>query len=172
EEAVKVASTERKKEEEAKVIPAPNKTPDSAPAPWDLLARKATQDKPAAAAPDEKLYGTRDRKEDHFTPHDYRVALFLRTRDLVNENHRQEVLDKLSRSSAQHVDLYCRQAQTALDRLESAFKDQGIRFIMAPDAENFYKLHLRTDYVLYAENIASEEVLALLQHVANQDRKA
>ena len=56
-------------------------------------------------------------------------------------------------------------------QLEAAFKAQGIRFVIAPDAVNYYLFGWKTDFVLYTENVTSGEVLNILHQLAREDRK-
>jgi len=174
-EAPKIAANPKQPDQPA-IGAVAEKEPRSAPAPWNLvrpaddtLAKSSEVTPPSKrdelASPDRK-------KEDHFAPIPYRVAVFMPTRDLTQPTQQQELLNKLRGASAQHLDLYCRQTATALDRLQGAFKTQSIQFVMTPDAENAHKLGLKTDYLLYGENVAPEDVVTALRQVAIDERKA
>jgi hypothetical protein len=94
------------------------------------------------------------------------------SRDLLWESPRLQLLERLHKEPAQHIDLYCKQTRTALARMETAFKEQGVYFVLAPDAERPYLFASRdTDYVLFTENVKPEEVLDVLKQVAEQDRR-
>jgi Putative zinc-finger len=176
-ESSKVAAESKPSVEPATTSPVAEKKPAPAPAPWDLV--RPADDKLAKSRDvtppskrDEGTLTSPDRKEDHFAPIPYRVAVFMPARELTQRNRQEELADKLRRASAQHLDLYCRQTATALDRLQGAFKAQSIQFVMTPDAENAHKLGLKTDYLLYGENVTPDDVVAVLRQVAIDERKA
>src|SRR5438105_4470971 len=152
-ESSKVAVEPRPSVKPAPTSSVAERKPAPAPAPWDLV--RPADDKLAKSREvtppskrDEGTLTSPERKEDHFAPIPYRVAVFMPTRELTQRNRQEELADKLRRASAQHLDLYCRQTATALDRLQGAFKTRSIQFVMTPDAENAHKLGLKTDYLL------------------------
>jgi hypothetical protein len=59
-------------------------------------------------------------------------------------------------------------------RLETAFKSQGIQLIQDEDVQRCLRLGLpkQMSYALYTENVTAEEILALLQKLHAEDRKA
>ncbi|HMC89858.1 MAG TPA: hypothetical protein VKI17_09935, partial [Gemmataceae bacterium] len=108
---------------------------------------------------------------DHFEIANVKVAMNLPSRDVLQENRRQQLLERLRKEDAQHIDLYCKQTRAALERVERAFKEQGIDFVLAPDAIQPYLFRSRnTDYVLFTESVKPEEVLTVLRQVADQDQ--
>jgi hypothetical protein len=170
-------SAAAKQPEQPEIGAVAEKKAKSAPAPWDLVRpaddRLAkSSELPPSPRRDEGPLASPDRKEDHFTPIPYRVAVFMPTRELTQRNRQEELTDKLRRAGAQHLDLYCQQTTTALDRLQGAFRDQGIQSVMTPDAENAHKLGLKTDYLLYGENVTPDDVVAVLRRIAIDERKA
>jgi anti-sigma factor RsiW len=108
----------------------------------------------------------------HFEVANIKVAMKVASRDLLWESPRLQLLERLHKEPAQHIDLYCKQTWTALARMETAFKEQGVYFVLAPDAARPYLFGSRdTDYVLFTENVKPEEVLDVLKQVADQDRR-
>jgi len=108
----------------------------------------------------------------HFEVPSIKMAMKVASRDLLWERPRLQLLERLHKEPAQHIDLYCKQTRTALARMETAFKEQGVYFVLAPDAEKPYFFGSRdTDYVLFTENVKPEEVLDVLKQVADQDRR-
>ena len=111
--------------------------------------------------------------EDHFQVAEAKLAMQVASRDLTEERPGLDLLKRLSSDQAQHLDLYCKQTRSGLERMEKAFGAQGIRFILAPDAADAYLLGKKpeTDYVLFTENVKPSEVLGALRAVAEEDRK-
>jgi hypothetical protein len=129
--------------------------PKTEPAPPRVLASEATV------------------PEDHFQVAEAKLAMQVASRDLTEEKPGLDLLKRLSSDQAQHIDLYCKQTRSGLERMEKAFGAQGIRFILAPDAADAYLLGKKseTDYVLFTENVKPSELLGALRAVAEEDRK-
>jgi hypothetical protein len=112
--------------------------------------------------------------EGHFqVVRDLKLAMKLSSHDLVHETRRLDLLKRLASDEAQHIDLYCKQTRSALAQLATAFKAQGIRVVLAPDAADAYLFGKkpRTDYLLFSENLTRGEVLDILSRLAEDDRK-
>jgi hypothetical protein len=130
-----------------------------------LMPSPVTETEPLVTAPVPPPPG-------HFELANVKVAMKVASRDLLWESPRLQLLERLHKEPAQHIDLYCKQTWTALQRMETAFKEQGVYFVLAPDAERPYLFGSRdTDYVLFTENVKPEEVLDVLKQVAEQDRR-
>ncbi|HLN31486.1 MAG TPA: hypothetical protein VK395_27340 [Gemmataceae bacterium] len=93
-------------------------------------------------------------------------------RDLDLEKRRQEIEDELRKGEARRLDLTCKETAVGMERLQAAFKAQGIRLIVDPGAQAHINLRLKTDYALYVDSLSPRELLAILGDLRNEDRKA
>jgi hypothetical protein len=161
----------------------PKKT-DTAPALHEAEKNKpekphspiVVEKKPSTLPPESPtpgVLGSEAVPEDHFQVAETKLAMHVASRDLVDETPRLNLLKRLSSDQAQHIDLYCKQTRSALERMEKAFSAESIRFVWAPDAADAYVLGKKseTDYVLFTENVKPSEVLSVLRTVAEEDRK-
>jgi hypothetical protein len=101
------------------------------------------------------------------------LALSLGMRELTQEKKMQQLRKDLLRETAYRLELFCLDNGKALERLQSAFRAQGIRFLIDPEVLMSLKNHkLKGDYALYAEGLTAEELAKVLIHLARDDRQA
>jgi hypothetical protein len=98
--------------------------------------------------------------------------LLLNVRELDQDKPRQQLRDGLSKESAHRLELFCLENAKALPRLQAAFQAHGIKLLIDKDAQNCLTKRLKTNYVLYAENLTAEELATILEEVGSADKKA
>jgi hypothetical protein len=109
-----------------------------------------------------------------FKKPDLKVALTLELRKPKEwEIHRQEVLSELKNNEPHHLDLSCLAVSTGMERLQAAFKAQGVRLSIDQDAQNQLKLLVPrlSSYALYVENVTPEEVVSVFHQLDKEDRE-
>lgn len=123
--------------------------------------------------PDRGVLGTRARKPDLFQEvPDPQLALILSLRDLEQEKQRQRLMDELHKDSAYRLEIGCFESARAFEQLHAAFRAQGVRLVIDPDAAACLKLGLKMNYVLYTDQVTAEELTKVVQLLGSDDRKA
>jgi hypothetical protein len=101
------------------------------------------------------------------------LALPLRNLDRPEEQDRLRELFKEDASfHAFHLDVVCSETARGLERLESAFKSQGIKLTVDQAAQARWKKGLKTNYALYSEDVTAEELTKVLQQLGKDEKKA
>jgi hypothetical protein len=68
--------------------------------------------------------------------------------------------------------LFCLENAKALPRLQAAFGAHGIKFLIDKDAQTCLTKRLKTNYVLYMEDVTAAELATILQEIGRADKKA
>lgn len=96
----------------------------------------------------------------------------LRLRELDQEHSRARLLAELGKEPFVRIELPCRNASRAFERVQSAGKEQ-MNFLVDQFAQTRLKnSHMRTHYAIYAEDLTAEELTHLLKQIAAEDTKA
>jgi hypothetical protein len=98
------------------------------------------------------------------------LALPLRNLDLPEEQER--LRERLKEDTAFHLDVVCSETARGLERLDAAFKAQGIKLMVDQAAQLRWKKGLKTNYALYSEDVTAEELAKILQQLGNEEKKA
>jgi hypothetical protein len=83
---------------------------------------------------------------------------------------KRRLLEELGRDSACRIELGCPDGPAAVERLRSALKAQGVRLVIDQAALDRLARKLRTNYVLYAENVTPDEVERVLRQVSRDEK--
>lgn len=103
---------------------------------------------------------------------DPRLALVFKLRELEPEKIRKLLRDDRRHDNAYRIELDCRASGKALERLQAAFRAYAVRLIVDHDAADRLKRGLRTNFILYAENLMPDELEKFLQRLGQDDRQA
>lgn len=133
----------------------------------------AKSPEPAPQPADELAIRTPSPKMEVFEEVNQRMALMLAFRDLEQEKFRQRLREKLKKDGAYRVELSSLGNGKAFERLQEALKGQGFRILIDQTAQGRLKnSRLKTDFVLYTENLHAEDLAQILEQLAGDDRKA
>jgi hypothetical protein len=102
------------------------------------------------------------------------MPLVFNLRDINQEQHKQQLYQELQKATHHRMDLRCLDNREGIARLQTAFLSQGIEFIVDEDVKASIKLGLKTSTALavYLEEVSGEEMIAVLQQLGSEDRKA
>ena len=83
------------------------------------------------------------------------------------------MIQELKKDSASRLDLFC-QADTrkALDRIQTVFKARNISLRIDSFAQARIKQAQKTNFAIYTEDLTPDDLTALLQQLAVEDKKA
>jgi hypothetical protein len=94
-------------------------------------------------------------------------------RDLDQPALLTKIQRALKRDSAFRLEVFCRDSSKSLDRLKTAFKEQGISLQIDPEAQARLKLRgLPPCLALFVEDLTQEELVKILQKLGADDRAA
>ena len=103
---------------------------------------------------------------------DVPLALLLKVRDLDQGKATQELRDALGKAGAFRVELHCREVNKGFERLQSVLKANGVTLMVDSVAQTRLKLpRVQSNYVVYAEDLSREDLVRILQRVAENDKK-
>ncbi len=110
----------------------------------------------------------------HLNDPEARLGLVFNLGDLVDQEKRQQLQRALQKGAIHAMDLRCTHTVAGMERLQIAFKSQGIRFVMDQDAQAALKLGIgkNTTFALYFEDVTAEEIVTVLQQLHSEDRAA
>jgi hypothetical protein len=101
------------------------------------------------------------------------LALPMRNLDKPDQQERlRELFKEDAAYHAFHLDVVCSETARGLERLESAFKSQGIKLTVDQAAQARWKKGLKTNYALYSEDVTAEELTKVLQQLGKDEKKA
>jgi hypothetical protein len=130
--------------------------------------RATTTGPPAAEAP------VTDRMPELFQPERVEVTLpvVLPLADLSGEAVRGKLLAELRKDSAFRIELPCRNAGRAFDRVQAALRTRDFGLVIDQDAQaRLRQPLLKTNYIIFAEDVASEDLAAVLYEANVLDHK-
>jgi hypothetical protein len=155
-----------------KAEPEPIPPPSPAVASNDRRPADVEPPAPPVANPEDVLASPSPKMEMFQEVADPRLALVFKLRELDQDRLRQRLYEELTKDAAYRVEVSCLQSSKAFERLQAAFKAQGIRLLIDQDAHERLKRRLRTNYILYSENVTPEELTKVLQQLGLEDRNA
>lgn len=112
---------------------------------------------------------------DVLNPHEAEVALptLLRLRDLNQEKPYQTLVKELGRHDGFYIELLCKEPTHALPRVQAGLQAGGVELLVDGAAQQRLKQpQLKTNYVVYLDNVTPEELAKLLQPLGQEDAKA
>ena len=81
--------------------------------------------------------------------------------------------EELGKDSGFRLEMPCGESAVAFEHLRAALKARGVGLLLDQVAQARLKQpRLRTNFVLYAEDLLPDELVAILQQVGSEDRKA
>jgi hypothetical protein len=97
--------------------------------------------------------------------------------DLEQESERQQLLQALRKEPGYRIESPCKDSTKAFDRLQAVLTAQGIGLAIDQVAQARMNARragakIKTNFVLYVEDVAPEELLKALRQVASDDRSA
>jgi hypothetical protein len=97
--------------------------------------------------------------------------LAMPLRDLDGQDSRAKLEQEFARGDAHHIDLFGRDSTHAFDRLQTAMKARGIKLVVDSHAQEALKRKLRTQYLIYCDDMTAAEWSRMLQSLAAGDKK-
>jgi hypothetical protein len=98
--------------------------------------------------------------------------ILLNVHELDQDKPRQQLRDGLNKESAHRLELFCLENAKALPRLQAVFQSHGIRLLIDKDAQACLTKRLKTNYVVYADDLTANELATILQEIGSADKKA
>lgn len=101
-----------------------------------------------------------------------RLMQILTLRDLEQTARLNQLTEELSQDDASRLDLFClTDTSRALDRVQAVFKANNVTLRIDPYAQARMKQKLKTNLAIYSEELSPEELAAILQQLAADDKK-
>ncbi|MBV9123104.1 MAG: zf-HC2 domain-containing protein, partial [Planctomycetes bacterium] len=97
------------------------------------------------------------------------TILSLPLRDLDQEKTRQRLQDKLDSNSAFRLELFCLDHVHALEHLQRVLGSRGLHLLVDPSLKN---QRVKTNLLVYAENVKPQAWASALEQLGSDDRKA
>jgi len=79
--------------------------------------------------------------------------------------------EQLAKEEAPRFNLECNDPAKAVERLESALKENGIQMVVPESARQALRQESKVRYLLYAENVTAAELAAMLSKMGRDDRR-
>lgn len=98
------------------------------------------------------------------------LALPLRTMDTVDA--RQKLKQELDKATSHHIDVFCRDTNRGLERLQAVCRDKGIRLISDSIVQEALKRKIRGQYLVYSDELTAKDWTQLFQSLGVTDKKA
>src|SRR5262249_25807774 len=124
--------------------------------------------------PDRPVLGSGDEEIDgKFEQVEVALPVFFALSELVQPARREQLTGELGKARSFRIELTCRDATRAFGRLEPAFKAARLGLVIDATAQNrLKKPQWKTDYALFAENLAPADLGAILVQAARADLRA
>ncbi len=91
----------------------------------------------------------------------------------VREIQADRLVKKLGRENSLRIELPCHDTAKAFRRIQAALKEAGLTLAIDPAAQNrLDKPALRSNYVIFLEDLTADELARALARVGSDDRKA
>jgi hypothetical protein len=147
-----VAVKPKEKPEEKPDNPKPGPTPDPGPAP---LASAPT-------SPDPNMEMFKPKQPDVPLPVIFKLA----------ELDQAKLKEELKKDSGFRLELPCKEGAKAFERLQAVLKARGVGLLIDKAAQDrLGKPQLRTNFVLYAEDLTPDDLVKILQQLADEERQ-
>jgi hypothetical protein len=98
-----------------------------------------------------------------------KVVFNIALKELDQDKSKNRLRAELAKDNAYRFELMFKSPK-AFERLEAAFKANGIRLVIDQLAQTRMKNRQKTNYVLFFEDVTSDEVTRILQSVGTQDK--
>ena len=162
-EEVKTPEEPKKTPDPVKVVENPKPTPENPkptpenpkPEPVDVLTRPA---------PNPKF--------EVFQEINPRDIVSLALWELDKEQNRKKVQAELEKNSAHRIEVFLKSSPKSLERIETAFKAQGVKLLVDQFAQTRMKAQSPTHYVLFVEDVTPEEMTKIFEAIGVEDKKA
>jgi hypothetical protein len=100
------------------------------------------------------------------------LPFVLKVRDLDQEGERKKLIAELRKDANYRLELPCQNGTHAFERVQAAAKAMNLSLVIEKRAQDRLKLStLKTNYVVYIENIAPEELAHLVRQIGAEDKK-
>jgi hypothetical protein len=111
--------------------------------------------------------------EKMFSIENPKLSLYLPLRKLHEKEWQGDLAKRLEREKSCRLQLFCRDNVKAVGRLKNALKGNGVQLVIDPQAQAALKKTApQTRFVLYTENLTSEELGKILHQLNKEDRNA
>jgi hypothetical protein len=125
----------------------------------------SNSDDPLAATPNPNIDGLKTVRRS--TP------LPLVLRDLEREDQKKRLTEKLRQENAFRLELPCRDVAKALERLQIAFKAQGVQLVIDGDVVGRMKGRpVKGELALYTEGLNTNQLAKVLERLSRDDKQA
>ena len=146
--------------------------PEDVPAPAVAEATNTNKPSDAVGAPPDPVAGMEMFRVAPVTP-----LQILKMADLDQEPQRKQLLADLAKEPAFRMESPVKSSTKAFDRLKAALTARGIGLVIDQTAQarltaSARLAKIKTNFVLYVEDMTPEELLQLFQSAAAEDRKA
>jgi hypothetical protein len=92
-------------------------------------------------------------------------------RDLDQAEPKQQLLQELQKDPGYRLELFCLDSTRAFDRLQTAFKAQGLQLTIEPFAQLRLKHKLPTHFAFFFEDVTPDELAGILERLGSEDKK-
>jgi hypothetical protein len=100
-----------------------------------------------------------------------RMPLILPLHDLDQAYPKRRLREELGKDEIVRLDLFCKDATRGAELLQAALKAKGQHIIVDAQAADRLKKKQRSEYLFYTETMTPQEVTALLEQLASDDKK-
>jgi hypothetical protein len=101
-----------------------------------------------------------------------RIAEFFAPQALDQRVIRDSLSADLSRHDVHRIDLFCRDCNRGLERIQGSLRERGVQLILDPVVADMQKRKLRGWYLVYCDDLSAAEWSLALQSMGVADRKA
>jgi hypothetical protein len=123
---------------------------------------------PKLKTPHDQLTGREPDKLEPFRVVDVRLPFISPFADLDTPDVRERLLKQVRSEPTAHLELFCRDGGKALERVEAALKAAGQKPLIDATAQERLKRKLpREEFVVFTENLTSDELVHLLQQLGS-----
>src|SRR5262249_5787178 len=102
-----------------------------------------------------------------------RLSLLVSLRELDKDKPRLQLREELTKEQAFRIELACLGNGKAMERLQQSLQAQGIRLLVDESARaRLRNPRLKTDFVLYSEDLTGDELAKIFEQLGVEDKKA
>jgi hypothetical protein len=163
-------STPKKVQPPAKTTKPPDAPPSPPPVVKEAPKVKPAPPRPAPEASPETTLTLPVPEKEMFQPQAVEAVLPVIFR--FGELDLTRLREEFRKDSGFRLEVPCRDSARALERLQAAFKGHGVALAVDPVAQARLKYKLRTNFVVYAEDLPPEQLAGILHQAGSEDKKA